>query len=308
MILSPLALIAQAQAPVDSDALLKELDKIEVQRQDQMTNGLSSVINQLSGALGSPKDAVDLYEKAVFANRFEGQKQDEVEFNKWKQQEGEKMMEPVFLSALQFHIQYLIYTLKKVSGVENANQVNDLISYVQKYRDAEDTFSDGPKDPNKPANPRSALRDTKRYDELLQQPVGQGPFAKFFQIEKQLDDVKDWEKKPGNSRGIEDQSIFPVFRDKKDPNLLALWDKRIDYERQRAERSGLNGDQSRFENEAYPNLLWSKAKDQLVLGDQSGGIHAMMDVIHTYPTNANFKQWLDELRGILKPAPAPAAG
>lgn len=289
-----LAGTAMAQQGVfDKAALLKELDKLEQSHREKVTGEQKSIEGDLMKALSNAKALLELYEGAVFATKFEGEKKDNVEFRKWKNSQEDVLKADDFQAALALHANYLHLTLLRASGEEEAKLNEALVQHVFKV-----WVSEGKFDLHKRSNA-----------ELLDRPVNQGALARRFQLgpklggpqdgEKLREQDKTWEWLPANTDGMLDKSVFPYLRTTKSTMLIPLWDRRISNETARAKRSGLNDKATQITQQTLPKLHWQRAHDLVLLGRDTEGYSTMIGILRQNANLAEFDKYVKELRDLL---------
>ncbi len=106
--------------------------------------------------------------------------------------------------------------------------------------------------------------------------------------------------------GIFAKTILLSLRQDKDPRLLAYWDNKLQAEAGRVDqRNGLAVD--RFDNARRPTLLWSRAEDELVLGDQPHAVADMLALLKAHPDHPDFDKWAARLIDVVTPKPDAGA-
>ena len=290
-----LALLAGAamaqQSGSDKAALLKELDRLEQSHREKITVEQKSIKEDLLKTLSSTRALLELYESAVFATKFEGEKKDNAEFRKWKNSQEDTLRADDFQAALALHANYLYLTLLHASGEDEAKLAEALVQHVFKVWTSEGKF-----DLHKRANA-----------ELLERPVTQGVLARRFQLGPKLggpqegEKPKDqtWEWLPGNTDGILDKTILPFLRAQKNAMLIPLWDKRIANETARAKRSGLNDKATQITQQTLPKLYWQRSRDLILLGRDAEGLSAMIGILRQNANLVEFDKCAGELRDLL---------
>lgn len=269
---------------INKEALLKELELINTQRQTKLKGDLATILSEVTTAALSPQSARALYEKAIFAVQYEGKRKDEADFVEWKQGQKENYRSNAFILALQMHLEYLSYSLQKLNGAEPAVLAQPLIGFTRSYFTNESAFQE----------------ERKQLEPLLFKPIQDGPFAKYYQIENQLSKLPQWELMPSNAWSILEKTVFPVLREKKNPEILAIWDERIAREKDLTEKSAASDKKIRFESQTQPSFYWGRAKDAYAIGQEKAAVSEMMNLVRSYPLHPNFEAWTTELSAMLK--------
>jgi hypothetical protein len=274
---------AQDSAP-DKETLLKELETLNTQRQIKLKGDLAAILSEVTSAALSRDGACALYEKAIFAVRYEGKQKDEADFVDWKKGQKENFRSAAFTLALQMHLEYLSYAVQKLNGVESSLLSQPLIRFARQYYTNEMEF----------------LAERKQLEPFLFKPLQDGPFARYYLIENQLSNLQQWEPTPSNAWGILEKTVFPFLRDKKSPEILTLWDERIARDKQQAEKSPATDHKIRFESQTQPSLYWGRSKDAYAIGQEKAALTEMMNLVRSYPLHPNYETWTNELSLILK--------
>jgi len=284
------------QTGFDKSAVLKELNRLEQVHRDKVAVEQKSAEDTMRKAMINTKALLDLYQAAVFSQKFEGGKKDTAEFRKWRDDQDDTLKSNDFQEALGLHLNYLSLTLLRASGEPEAKLNEALVQHVLKVWMTE------------------AKRDlhTRTAVELLERPVNQGVLARHFQLgekiggpqegQKLREEDKTWEWKPGNTDGILDKTVFPFLRKIKSPVLLQLWDKRITNETARAKRDGVNVMTAKFTQQTLAKLNWGRSCDLVRLGKEQEGYTALIGILRQTDTPAEFDRYVKELRDLLNPA------
>lgn len=289
------------QAGFDRAAVLKELERLEQVHRDQVAVEQKSATDAMRIAMLNTKALLDLYQEAVFSQKFEGGKKDTAEFRKWRDVQDDTLKSDDFQEALGLHVNYLNLTLLRASGENEAKLNEALVQHVLKVWAAE------------------AKRDlhTRMAAEVLERPVNQGVLARHFQLgpklggpqdgEKLKEQDKGWEWNPGNTDGMLDKTVIPFLRKNKSPALLQLWDKRLANETARAKRAGINVLTPKFTQQTLARLNWGRASDLVRLGHEAEGFTALIGILRQTTSPAEFDKYAKELRDLLAPAATNAA-
>ena len=111
--------------------------------------------------------------------------------------------------------------------------------------------------------------------------------------------------------GIFQKTILPELRQEKDPRLLAYWDNKIQTEALRIDKQANGLTTNKFNMIRRPTLLWSRAEDELVLGDQGRAVADMLALLKAFPDHPDFDKWAARLTEVVTPpkgdAPAPGS-
>ena len=283
------SLIMAQQNGFDKAAILKELDKLELTHKEKISVEQKSIKDELGKALTSTKALLELYEGAVFATKFEGEKKDNAEFRKWKNSQEDNLKADDFQAALGIHANYLYLTLLRALGEDEGKMNEALVLHVFKVWTVDGKF-----DLHRRANA-----------ELLDRPVTQGVLARRFQLGPKLGGPQDkeqdktWEWFPANTDGMLDKTVFPYLRTIKSPVLISLWDKRIGNELAHAKRPGLNEKTAQITQQTLPKLHWQRARDLILLGRDAEGFSTMIGILRQNAGLVEFDKYARELHDLL---------
>ena len=301
-LLAGMGMAQQQQGGLDKAMILKELDRLEQTHKEKITAEEKSIGGDLMKALSNSKALLELYEGAVFATKFEGEKKDNAEFRKWKSNQEDTLRADDFQAALALHANYLYLTLLRSCGEDEAKLNESLVQHVFKVWLLEVKY-----DLHKRANA-----------ELLDRPVTQGVLARRFQLgsklggtqegEKAREQDKTWEWVPANTDGMLDKTVFPFMRAQKNVMLIPLWDKRIANELAHAKRPGLNDKATQFYQQTLPRLNWQRARDLVFLGRDAEGFSAMVGILRQNANLTDYDKYVRELRDLLAGGEAKPAG
>jgi len=327
-ILAPLLLTisisasAQDAAPVDVNSVLTTLKTIKKKQADTSKADKARLAQVFQTTAGDPGASITYYEEAIRATKFEGQNRESTQFQAWKMAESDRMKSLPFRNGLSLHLQYLSLTLKRSAGMEVKDLVPSLISFTQQVMSAQDSappvhapvtnLFNNMNNGKKKSNLAQSLVNPKQGPSALDaewvgKPVTGSIFVAWQQIGDYVSGVENWEMVPGNVDGIYQKTILPEFRRVKDARLLEYWDMKMQREEQNASRSGRNFDVDNYNNSIKPDLLWSRAKELVVLNMKNRAINDMMAVIKTYPNDPSIPDWVSQVEQLVNPPPAAAA-
>jgi hypothetical protein len=123
-----------------------------------------------------------------------------------------------------------------------------------------------------------------------------------------LGGLSNWEQTPANIDSMYEQVLLPIMRKKRDPRVLQYWDAKIMQEKGEASTATAAFSTDRFNLTRRPSLLWSRAEDEVVIGQRDQGITDMYNLVKTFPAHPDAGKWIKELEGLLTAPPAVAAG
>lgn len=281
-----LAAQAQDANPVDVQSLLHELNELQQKQKENSLRNREQLVQSLNAAAQSHEKALDLYFDAIMAMNFAGANRENTKFKEWKDKEKDKWQSRAFQTALQFYCYYLSLSIRKAADEPKETFMPSLIGYCRDYM---------------------ASRDLVRDQDVMKKPVNNFIIANWLQISPILPKAEDWEMTPGNLDGIFEKVVLPYWREVKSPYLLDYWDRRIATEAEDSEDVGLDAAAGKFTQLRRPTLLWSKAQEYFVLGQNNRGITEMFGIIKAYPGHPQFTNWVNTLRSKLSPPVQPEA-
>lgn len=290
--LTPLLHAQQDGPALDSDAILREIAALEDKQKQTIKQARSASENLLrTGANGGPA-AVDLYEKAVEATRFEGLKDKVPAFVDWKKKNAELFRSSEFQEALAFHISYLLLTMAR-AGAENGEEfAKPSLDYAAQLRQFREKLIKGDHTPD-------------LVKELLDKGVNESVFTKWLNLAPWLNAGKDWESSPGNLAGILEKNVRSVYRTTKNPQLPATWDFEMQYEADRISTGRLADAADKFNAINRPKMQFSKANDTILIGMKNRGTSEILMLIRTYPQHPDFGNWVSRMKELLAPPKPP---
>lgn len=274
----------QSAPSLDVKGMLAGLQEIKQKQADSAKSQLERTIADFSAAAADDGAAFNFYAGAVWVTRFVGQPHEQTAFRNWKEGEALKIKP----SAVRTALRYTTLTLQRAAGATDDQIFPPLLAY------AEDTLP---------------ILPTIEDQEIVRTPVGGNIFAKWYNIGDKLSALENWESSPANIDGMYEKILLPVMRRNHDPRILRYWDNKLATETAAASAATAAFSTDRFNQTRRPELIWSRAEDEIAIGMRDQGITEMYNLVKLYPSHPNAGKWIDELEGILAPAaPAPAAG
>ena len=211
-----------------------------------------------------------------------------------------------FVNGLRLQLLYLSLTWQHSMGVKTRGLIPALVDYTAQIDKNYETLS--------------SL-------DMFRRPLGDSAFVAFFQAGPYINGLPEWSDHPFDTESIYQKTILPEMRRDKDPRLLDYWDNHLQTESARASASQNNLTVSKFNHIRRPSLLWSRAEDELALGNTNQAVADMLALLKANPDHPDFDKWASELEGavgpkvepppagdvtvgpasVVTPAPAPAA-
>lgn len=304
---------------------LKKVEFLERTRQDLAKPILAS------GAAGNY--VLDCMRKV----EYEGKDGGNAQFTEWKKKNRGMFSDRNFERASDLYLRYLALTLRRAT-LKTAEPVQpEILAYLELLNSQKDLVANVMRDDNQikmtvydqkegkvTGQIIGSIEDTKLasaqnartfVQDLLNQNVNAGLVAQALKLEGLLDQIPDWEMRPGDFAGILDKNVRPVLREKKDPKLLATWDYEISFTAAVVDLKHNERDKEKFRRETYPRLIWKKAADAELLGLKNRALNIRLDIAQKYPEHPDFDAWskqietaLATLKKDVPAAPSPEGG
>ena len=270
---------AQQPAPgFDPAAVLATLKKLKTDQPEMLNREKASTLANITAAINDPAKA---YEQAVNAVEIQGNGPNEGgRIADWRKRNGAQLRDRDFQEAVRLHLTYLALTWQHSMGVKVRDQIPALLNYTSQVA------NDG---------------ETILAIEAMKKPVTQGLFANYFQVGPFLKHSDDWEEQPFEVDGIYRRTILPQMRADKDPRLLDYWNARIQAETARANSTQNGLALSKARNVRLPGLAWSRAEDEVALGQVNQGVADMMAIVKAHPDHPEFDRWVNKLTEVVTP-------
>ena len=286
LLLASSAFAQQTLQPVDSNALLKELQKIKETRQTSIKSQLGKVYQTVNSAASNGNAAMDLYLQSEYTTQFDGKGHEKTQFQDWKKKEADRLKSKGFQEALRLHLVYLSLTLQSSSGIKNSEMVPALTSYATQVQAESDLLSDD--------------------KEFMKRPLNDGMIVRALGVA--LTPTENWVMTPGNVDEMYQKIILPALREKKDAKAIEYWDRKLDKEYAAATDSERTFDADRFATLRRPALLWNRALEFYLIDQKNRGVAEMFAMIKAYPTHPDAAAWTTQLEQYLAPKEAAPAG
>ena len=268
----------QDAAALDTKALLNALKEIKTKHTEAAKSQRSKVLQELTAAASSNSNAIAFYLEAMKTIAFAGESRAQTMFMEWKKKEAERIKSPEMQTAVRFHLSYLALTLQYANGLTIPQMIPALIHYTEQV---------------------SAADRAVTQQEVMRRSVRDGMFVKWFNIENQFGEIKDWELVPGNVDGMWQKTILPQMRKDKDQRVITYWDNKIKIATEVMSESKRAFDIDQFNAIHRPELLWSRAKDLIAIGQRNRGIGEMFTIVKTWPDHPENAAWIQKIEDIL---------
>lgn len=304
-------LLAQRDsAPVNIDAILRDLDQLEKNREKSIFSIQSAAISRLRSVVANPSAAFDLYEKAVKDIQFEGRSGQGMAFIDWKKSKQPGFRTVEAKTAMTLHLKYLILSLQRGASDEPEKFVQPSLAYVAEVAAADEMFLQqravGKGRSVKNRDQMAAQSEARRIkSELLDKPLRSSLFVRWMRLENYLPKAESWELTPGNISGLLDKNIRPAMREAKDPKLIDTWAFEIKVLADRVTFGQLEHRANEFNTITRPKFQFARANDMEAVGQKNRAINEIYSMVKTYPQHPDFETWVSHLRTLLKSASSP---
>jgi len=288
--------------------MLEGLQQIKQQQSTAAQTQLKTTIADFSAASADDGAAENFYVEAVRVTRFVGQDRADTAFSDW-QKNTLPRLNP---AAIRLALRYTTISLQRAAGATDAQIFPVLLAYAQEAQDALPGIEaqQNVPPPQQEGGRRGFGRQGGGRDEeprILEQAVSDNIFSKWYNIGGQLSGLADWEQVPGNIDSMYQQTLLPLMRKARDPRVLQYWDTKIETERAAASSASAAFNTDRFNLTRRPTLLWSRAEDEVAIGQRDQGLTDMYTLVKNFPTHPDAGKWIKELQDLLTTSPAAAS-
>ncbi len=310
----PLRAEQQDAAPVDIGQLLQALKTMREQQAVQVKAARAKAVRDVQTAAASGTAAAAAWEEAVKQVQFDGIAHEGSEFRAWKDKEGDALKETEAQNAARLYFVWVGITLQRAGGTTTKDLLPQVVQFTKDVSldaAAMEAFDEKVKKEKerKSANAKKDAKDDavvrRLHDQILHKAIASGPPVLALKIADFLA-VPKWENSPGNVDGIFQNIILPELRVERDPRLIEYWDMKIKREGENAAKTKLAFDSEKFTQVRRPELLWSKAQDEIILGQKNKAITEMFTIVKSFPAHPNAANWITNLEALLLP-PVPGA-
>lgn len=304
--------------PPDASQLLAFLKTLKDQQATQIKTAKGKVLREAQAAAASPAAAASAWVEAVRLTQFEGAEKEGAKFREWRDGEGAAFTELPVQKATQLYFRWLVLTMQRSMGTPVSELMPAVIQFTKDMaadREAMEDFSERAEKEKQLAQSRmhgnrkdtsgDDIRTRRAHDQVIDKAVNAGPIVALLHAEDLLK-IEKWEMTPGNVDGIFTNIVLPELRINRDVRVLEYWDMKIKRRTDRMkERPAF--EQEKFTKEGYPDLLWSRAREYVLIGQPNRGMGEMLKILRAYPQHPNLSGWIDDVEKLLSPAPAPSA-
>ena len=273
----------QSPPPVDPVAILATLKELKAKQTQSVAREKSQVLDTIRAALNDPAKA---YEQAYAAVEVQGKGGNEgTRMMEWRKQNADLLRDRNFLNALRLELNYIGLTWQRHMGTK----VRDLPPALYDHTTQVVGNIDG----------LATLKFTGKN-------LNGSLFVRYFQIGPYISGLPEWSNQPYDADGIFQKTILPELRQQKDPRLLTYWDNKMQAEVATIDQRSNGIAVNRFNNVRRPTLLWNRAEDELVLGDQPRAVADMLAILKAHADHPDFDKWAARLTDVVTPKPDAA--
>ncbi len=282
--------------------MLEGLQQIKQQQATAAKTQLTQTIADFSAASADDGAAQNFYIEAVRVTRFVGQQGEATAFSEWEKNSLPRLN----AAAIRLALRYTTISLQRAAGATDQQIFPVLLAYAM---DAQDALPGIEAQQNAPQQQEGNRRGFGRQQgqgggreeepRILEEPVSDNIFSKWYNLGGQLSGLEGWEQVPGNVDSIFQQTLLPMMRKNRDPRILQYWDNKIVTERANASSATAAFSTDRFNLTRRPSLLWSRAEDEVAIGQREQGLNDMYDLVKNFPAHPDAGKWIKELQDLL---------
>jgi len=293
---------------MDFDKIEAFLQLSEKNRQVSLMEQSKGLLNQLPLLLASESALLEGYKNAYAAVVLNA---DRDKIQAWEQKNKALFESDGFVPALQLHVQYLIATLTKIMGDDEA-----ALALTQKW--ILDFLGTGPN--FKTVAQQALLTESVSQSLFLRAPLdaltpkqrhvtyitptgprppktSSGTLGRVKTPVGMLAELKQWYVGPlVNIPEVHRVNVIGHFRNNKNPKLFEEWKRNLSLEQEMAERRGLL---ESFIMNRRPWILWQTGKDYALFGRPGEAANIMVVAIKESPRCADYDKIVADIRRII---------
>lgn len=281
----------QDVAPPNVDAILREIEALELKQKQGKLTTRNAILSQVQAASINGAAAASFYTQAVEEVNFKGKKDKVEAFIAWKKAHSDLLRSKEMQTALLLHLKYLLMAMQRKDLEKPEVQLPAIMAYLNELISSDDLF----------ANQKPPTDETRS---LLDKPLNQSVFAQWLRLGEWLPDDKVWESQPGDIPGILEKNVRTVMREKKDPQLIQTWDLEMKVEADRITANRSDHQADRFNTVTRPRLQFKQSQDMIEIGQPNRALNEMIMLVRTYPSHQDFPSWVEKIRELIMPASA----
>lgn len=305
--------------PAQTEHILKELQKVEVQIGKGKGGVYSAALAKFREAMASPAAAMSLYLDCYKLVHYERRDLKQVDFKDWATKYEVQLKDDDVKAGFWLQVEFLALavqaqdadTPKKRAPLVAAAQafVVKEISTIQgstEHSASGAVSNKGPAKGQGQGQGRGQGNDApKGMRETLRQSVKESEFAKAYSLDDFLKS-DDWEYTPSSIGGIYSKIILPYFLAEKPTELSVQWDNRISAEMALHKALQSETEYAEYAKDAGPRLLWEKYN--YLVNNNVGAVAALADMlklIQGHPAHPDATTWLTDFRNLVKQVSEP---
>jgi len=301
---STVAVVAQnapAAPPIDTAALLKELQNLQATQKQSKAGQLAQLAKMFQDASRTDGDAGRLYADSIKTTDFSSQMGDAKRMQDWRGRSKDLLDNKAFQAALRFHLRYLALTLIADANAKAGSPppYQDIIAYVSDLAQARTVLASG--------------GDQQPIRELLERPISEGKIAKAQGVKPDIEQFvggpnsKTWAAEAGNWPEILEVDVRGPMRLAKNPKLLDVWQFQMKLAADQLSGGRDENGKANFTQIEIPRMMWGQARDMALLGHNNEAIVTMVKLVRANPQHPDFQNWVGELTDMLQGMQSPAA-
>jgi len=281
---------------------LAELGLIE-QKNEQLTQDLlAKSARDFSEAADDKSKAnqtyLESYRNVVFGRTQEG----DTRFQQWKVENKDKLASLEFMQAVQLHVRYLALVCRQAMEEKQAPRPEEWSSYWQSLfasRDIPESPGDFPEKKDrggKKSGTGPIRKGLPGKAEDFDRPALESPLVRDRQIQGFLGGVKEANVPSGSVEAVFNRVIRPRLREAKSRELLKLWDQRISFFDEEAEKEAKTLGSDDYKVLRRPELLWERADDLEKMGEEEAAWSQKLAILKSSPYHPKVPDWTRELK------------
>lgn len=279
---------AATPAPSDFSDIESFLKQVETERKKTLFSETDLLARQWNSCLASDVALVAAYKDAYETVHFEGAKKEQASIKAWEEKSKGMFRDDDFLAALRLHVRYLVITLVKRSGDDEA-AMKMTMEWINAF----------PKDGER-------FRKVSGL-EILRKGLADSPFVKTSGAPRFVLGIPSWHAGDlGNLGEVHRVNVIGWLRSKSDPRLLAEWDTNLRMEEELAIREGLAARREEFGRNRRPWLMLQAGKDLVFVGQRRQGVDLMVRALRESPRSDYYDAIVAEVRRVIAEARQPA--
>lgn len=301
------------QAP-DFSNVENFLRQSKLERRQEITSQAKALLAQLN-LLNKNADLLETYKNAYENINFEGAEHDRAKAMAWEKENAALFKDNTFIWALRAHVQYLIATLQKVLGKDEA-AIQITSKWIDSFPDTDEKFTAVAKSPLLKGGISGSvfLKTAIRVNPPATHPgtstPPNGPKRSNMPTDF-LHGLANWfQGDLANLPEIHRVNVIGYYRTCRDPMIFNEWQKNIILEQATAERGNLTAKKDAFVLNRRPWLMWQIGKDYALLNQPRKAVDIMVQAIKESPHCSDYDAIVTEIMKVItetKSAAAPEA-